>query len=64
MIALPRRIAFADDRAEVVDGVQEYVFQLAGFGFDIARNGQVDHEDRPVTTSFDRPLDRAEADDR
>ena len=33
---------------KIVDRVQEDVFQFGYFGFDITRNRQVDHEDRPA----------------
>ena len=52
------------DCAEVVDGVQEHVVELADFRLDVARHGQVDHEHRPVAARLDRALDHAQADDR
>ncbi|ABA50496.1 hypothetical protein BURPS1710b_3601 [Burkholderia pseudomallei 1710b] len=61
---LPRRIAFAHDRAEIVDGIEEHVLQLADFGLDVARHREVDHEDRPVAARLHRALDGAETDDR
>ncbi len=60
---LPAVLTGADDFAEVVDGVQENVVELADFGFDVARHRQIDHEHRPMLALLDRAFNHAKADD-
>ncbi len=53
-----------DNLLKVIDGIQEDIAQLAHLGLDVARDGNVDHEDRTVAAFLQRPLDHALAQDR
>ena len=48
---------------QVIDGIEVDVIQLADLRLDIARHGDVDHEDRLVLALFQRTLHRALAED-
>ena len=50
-------------RREVVHRVEVDVVQRRHLGLDVARHGQVDHEDRAVAALFQRAFDGAQADD-
>ncbi len=49
---------------EVVHRIEVDVFQLAHLRLDVARHGDIDHEDGLVATLLERPLHRALAEDR
>ncbi|MNG89244.1 hypothetical protein D3C79_481020 [compost metagenome] len=62
--ALAALEVFRHHVVQVIDSVQVDVVQFADFGFDIARYGNVDHENRLVPALFQRALDRTLAEDR
>ena len=49
--------------AEVVHRIQIHVVQAADFGFDVARDGQVDHDHRTVAAQARGPLHHPQAED-
>src|SRR5204863_5626296 len=49
----------AHDLSEIVDAVEEHVIELGRFGLDIARYGEVDHENGAAAARAQRALDQA-----
>ncbi len=54
----PPRKRLVDDRLEVVDVVEEAARQVVHGGVDIARNGDIDEEERPAAAARDARLRR------
>ena len=57
-LGAPPRQVLADDRLQIVHVVEEDLIQIADRGLDIARQGDVDDEERPVPPRAHRLLDR------
>jgi len=53
-----------DHLLQVVDAIEEDVVEIAHFGLDIPRHGDVDHEHRSMAAHLERPFDHALAEDR
>ena len=62
--ALATLEVFGDHFVQIVDAIQVNVVQLADFRLDIARNGNIDHEDRLVLAQLQRAFHRAFTQDR
>ena len=44
--------SFLHHAAQVIDGIEINVIEIAGFRFDVARHRQIDHEHRPALALF------------
>src|SRR5207245_3715959 len=62
--ARPAREVLANRRLQVVDVVQEYLLDFAGPGVDVARHGDIDDEQRPVTAPAHDAFDVRTGQDR
>ena len=54
---LARLQVFLDDLLEVVHSVEVDVIELRDLGCDVARHGDVDHEDRAMSAALQRGAD-------
>src|SRR5262249_28590950 len=62
--ALAHFLSLLHQPAEIIHRIEKYVVEVADFGFDIARHGEIDHQHRQAPPRFERAFDEPPADDR